>query len=305
MKKVIFIINSIICILIIHNPLIISAQNISKEEEIECRFKKYVQILSADSMEGRGVGSYGCQKAAEWLKSTFQSLNLQNCDTCVFSQKVKTLTNEDDTAFSENIFGYVFGNTNKWIIIVAHYDHIGYGGKYSRNPLKKQIHKGADDNASGVAILLEIANKLSQIKTKNYNYMFVALTGHETGLWGSKHLAQNTVINYNNINLVINLDMLGRLDEDNKNIIIYSSGISIFSEIEKKYENNFNFLRKKYIEGDHSSFEKYNIPIVYISTGVHNDYHTVNDTPELINYNGMVKVAAFLIEVLLENEKDI
>lgn len=291
---------SIICLLIINNSLIIQAQSAVKDTDYECRLNRYVHILSDDYMEGRGAGSYGCEKAAEWIKHTFKSIGLHNCDTCIFSQKIKLLTNEGDTAFSENILGYVFGNSNKWIIIVAHYDHIGYGGKYSRSPLKKLIHNGADDNASGVAILLEISDRLTQIKTKYYNYMFVALTGHETGLWGSKYLAQNSIINHNNINLIINLDMLGRLDEDKQTLIVYSSGESLFSEIETKQNNNFNFIRKKYIEGDHSIFEDYEIPVVFISTGVHNDYHTINDKPNLINYKGMIKIADFLLETLIE-----
>ncbi len=290
-------------LLTVHFTILTCSQNNIFFENTENRLRYYVNILASDSMKGREAGTEGADKSAKWINNIFKNINIQNCDSCLFTQKLKVVTAKGDTSYSENIIGYLMGNSDSWILICAHYDHIGYGGKYSRNPFKNQIHKGADDNASGVAVLIEIADRLSNIKTKNYNYIFIALTGHETGLYGSTYFAQNPTVNLQKIKFILNLDMLGRLDNENPNILYYISGKSIFSVIENKYTNEFNFIKLKYLLGDHSIFESDNIPVVALSTGVHEDYHTVNDIPELINYKGMIKITDFLYEILLENEK--
>jgi len=270
-------------------------------------FKKYINILTSDSLEGREAGKEGSEKTANWLSNTFKQLNLQTCDTCLYEQTVNVITCKGDTAYSKNILGYIinnhYNNYNNWILICAHYDHLGQGCKYSRSINQTKIHKGADDNASGIAMLIEIAKSIQLLTNKKYNYIFAAFTGHETGLWGSKFYTKHPTINYKNIDFVINLDMLGRLDEKSNALIMYASHDDIFTEIIKNTQTNLNIITKKnYIEGDHSIFETKDIHAVMFSTGIHDDYHTINDIPELINYNGMVEIKNFIINCIIQLE---
>ncbi|HQK71488.1 MAG TPA: M20/M25/M40 family metallo-hydrolase [Bacteroidales bacterium] len=192
----------------------------------------------------------------------------------------------------------------EYIIIGAHFDHLGSGGKNSssRMPDTVAVHYGADDNASGVAMLIELAGKLAGTKgSHKRSIVFVAFTGEEKGLLGSKYFTENPPVELAKINAMINLDMVGRLKETRS---MQVGGTGTAQNLEEKISHlvDTNFIKPVYTpEGsgpsDHSSFYAKNIPVLFFTTGAHIDYHTPGDTPDKINYEGMISVSDYIFRI--------
>ena len=196
---------------------------------------------------------------------------------------------------------------NEYIILGAHFDHLGMGGPGSGSRALDTIgiHHGADDNASGVAMMLELAKKFSNTKDSHKRSIIcLAFTGEEEGLLGSKHFTDEPGIDLSKVNVMINLDMVGRLNETNslqisgvgtaeglKNLIYSKSDTSIIK---------LTLSEEGYGPSDHSSFYGKNIPVLFYFTGAHLDYHTPADTYDKINYKGMVKVSDLVFPVAKE-----
>lgn len=209
---------------------------------------------------------------------------------------------------ADNIVGYIDNKQKYTIIIGAHYDHLGFGenGNSLYRGQNKEIHNGADDNASGVASIIEIARYLKASAEKNYNYLFIAFSGEELGLFGSKSFADNLYnqIDSSHISCMINLDMVGRLGEKDKNLEI--SGIGTAEQWPMILKNiSIDNIRVK--EGqngigpsDHTSFYLKNIPVLHFFTGQHEDYHKPTDDADKINYEGMVKVCQYIVSVVMQ-----
>ncbi len=186
---------------------------------------------------------------------------------------------------------------NESIIIGAHYDHLGFGGKGSgsRRPDEHAIHNGADDNASGVALVMLLAEKLAKQKDKLKRSIVVALfSAEELGIIGSKHFTSHTPEEVGKMVAMLNFDMVGRLSTDRK---IQISGVGTFEQGEElvKSSNNPDSLKLSLSKGgfgpsDHASFYAKQIPVLYFTTGVHLDYHTPYDKAEKIDYNGIHSV---------------
>ena len=204
-------------------------------------------------------------------------------------------------AITDNVIGFIEGSDpvlkNEVIVIGAHMDHLGYGvygSLYSGSD--KQIHNGADDNASGTAGLLEIAQKISsgeRSKLKR-SILFIAFAAEEAGLLGSAYFTKSKIFEELNIVAMLNMDMIGRLS-DNK-VIIYGTGTSsIWNSLIDSLNNPYNFTITKIPDGfgpsDHSSFYAKNIPVLHFFTGTHKDYHSPTDDIEFINAEGEVLVA--------------
>ena len=186
-------------------------------------FVNDITFLASDSLEGREIGTQGEIIAADYIAKRFKEIGLtpkgdSNTYFQLFKRKLKA--HPHDTAFmgeeltGRNVLGYIDNGANKTIVIGAHYDHLGWGDEGSlHSDSVKAIHNGADDNASGVAALLNIANELKDKKNQN-NYLFIAFTGEEKGLWGSNYFVKNATVNVEEINYMINMDMVGRLDSN-------------------------------------------------------------------------------------------
>jgi Zn-dependent M28 family amino/carboxypeptidase len=173
-------------------------------------------------------------------------------------------------------------------VIGAHYDHIGMGGKYSRSIGKHAVHPGADDNASGVAIMLNLACYLPMMKYKFYNYYLVAFGAHEVGLFGSKYFVKSNIVDTANIALMINLDMVGRFDTVSKTFICESSYPGLPDSVVRIDSiTPFKIKHRDMTMGDQTPFLEKHIPVLRFTTGMHDDYHTINDKAEKINYAGM------------------
>ncbi len=193
---------------------------------------------------------------------------------------------------------------NQYIVIGAHYDHLGFGGPGtgSRMPNTKAVHYGADDNASGVAAILEIAHKLASKKNSlNTNFIFAAFGAEEMGLIGSKHFVNNLPVADSLILAMINIDMVGRLRQD-RSLQISGVGTSIEADsvlhlLNTKYNFKLGLSEEGYGPSDHSSFYSKDIPVFFYSTGAHIDYHTSNDTLGAINFDGLFEVTNFIYDL--------
>jgi hypothetical protein len=191
---------------------------------------------------------------------------------------------------------------NEYVIIGAHFDHLGMGGSASMTPDSAAVHYGADDNASGVGMMLEIAEKFALSKGSHLRSIIcVAFTGEEEGVLGSKYFVNNPGIDMTKVNAMINLDMVGRLQESN---ILQISGVGTSSELKKIILANCDTTVIKLVlsdEGygpsDHSSFYAKNIPVLFYTTGAHLDCHTPKDTYDKINYQGMVNISSLIFDV--------
>ena len=188
------------------------------------------------------------------------------------------------------------------IVVGAHYDHLGFGGEGSLAPWTTTIHNGADDNASGTSTLLEVATRLAQSgKKPRRRIVFMAFTGEERGLLGSKHYVKNPRFALENTIAMYNLDMVGRL-KDNKLAVYGTSTAKHFDAMVEELSKQMGFVLTKYEGGfgpsDHSSFYSRKIPVLHFFTGTHTDYHRPSDDAEKLNIEGMRLVTDMLVEII-------
>ena len=209
-----------------------------------------------------------------------------------------------------NLIAEINNLAKNTIVIGAHYDHLGWGKEGSLYRGVPSIHNGADDNASGTAALLELARFYNTADYKNYNYLFVAFSGEEKGLLGSNSYVKSNLINLENINYMINLDMIGRLNSEGK-IHISGTGTSPRWEglLSDNYCENISVVSSESGIGasDHTSFYLEEIPVLHFFTGAHNDYHKPSDDAEKINYEGVSIIISYLQNLIndLDNEPKI
>jgi hypothetical protein len=187
------------------------------------------------------------------------------------------------------------------VVLGAHYDHLGYGGSGSAAPGVEAIHHGADDNASGTALLVEVARQLAASDPLPRRILFIAFSGEERGLLGSGHYAAHPVVPLEDTVAMVNLDMVGRLVDDK--VIVHGTGTGTgFDELVDRLTALHGFTVAKEPGGfgpsDHSSFYAKKIPVLHVFTGSHTDYHRPTDTAEKINYDGMVRLAGFVAEIV-------
>jgi len=208
-----------------------------------------------------------------------------------------------------NVIGYLEGNDpqlkNEYIVLGAHYDHLGLGGPSSKSPKKNAIHYGADDNASGASALLEISEKLAAQKDRlKRSIIFISFGAEEQGLLGSKYFVDHPVVPLSQIKLMINLDMVGRLN-DQKQVYMggagtFPGGVELMTEYGKAQGLNPAVHPGSVGGSDHVSFYKKNISVLGIHTGGHKQYHTPEDVPELINLKGEKDICEYVYEVILK-----
>ena len=282
--------------------------------------KEDIAYLANDKLEGRQTGTKGEKLAADYLVNRFQNIGLEpkGPDGYIqsYSFKPKTdphkevefTTNADSTITGRNVIGYINNNAKTTIVIGAHYDHLGYGGEGSLYREKdKAIHNGADDNASGVAVLLDIATRLkikneqSKIKDKN-NYLFMAFSGEEMGLLGSNYFSKNPTIDAKSMNYMINMDMIGRMKADST-LAVYGVGTSpMFKQTLKANNEKFKLIQNESGVGpsDHTSFYLIDIPVLHFFTGQHEDYHKPSDDSEKLNYDGMNLISDYIFDIIVD-----
>ena len=273
------------------------AEGFSQIEITEKELKSHIQFLTADSLAGRFPGSKANEQVVNYLVNDFKSNNIR---TLIQEFEAK-LRKDKSIVTTWNVLGLVEGKDSilkkEVIILGAHYDHLGKKGD--------SIYHGADDNASGTAALLEIAEKIVAHKNElKRSVIFIAFGAEEQGLLGSQFFVENPIVPIENIKLMINMDMLGRLNEKSH---VYMGGAGTFPGGEKLMKklgkpNHVNpVVHAGSVGGsDHVSFYKKGISVLGIHTGGNKHYHKPSDTIETLNISGEVNVANYIYQVIME-----
>ena len=211
----------------------------------------------------------------------------------------------DKIRTGNNVVGYIDNGAASTIILGAHFDHLGYGedGNFMLRTGEKLIHNGADDNASGTAALIVLAKMLKQSKQKNNNYLFIAFSGEELGLNGSKYFTENPTIDLRTVNYMINMDMVGRLNDSTKVLTVGGYGTSPqWSNVINLNDKKSPFIIKIDSSGtgpsDHTSFYRKDIPVLFFFTGLHSDYHKPTDDADKINYTGEMRIVNYIRNIV-------
>lgn len=273
----------------------------------ENNLKKHIEYLSSDKMKGRQTGSKEVEKAAQYIEKQFKKYDLlpkgDNNYRQSFEAKVRRVVVADSIRKADNIIGFLDNGAEYTIVIGAHYDHLGHGELGgSRDTLNiGKIHNGADDNASGVAGLLELARHYAKNDKKEpFNLLFIAFGAEEWGLLGSKYFTENPTIPLEEIHWMLNMDMIGRYNPDNGVAVIGYGTSSAFPEIFTGITSDIKFNLSKDGSGgsDQTSFYRKDIPVLFFHTGGHPDYHKTGDDAHKINYGGLKAILELEIKVL-------
>jgi hypothetical protein len=212
----------------------------------------------------------------------------------------------------KNVVGVLEGAgplAGETIVVGAHYDHLGYGGVSSLANLKKMaIHHGADDNGSGSTALMELARRFAALpERKGRRLVFIAFSGEELGLFGSAHYCKEPLFPLKDTAAMFNLDMVGRLrpDKDTKQDKVLTEGsgtakpfAELLATLSKKYDFKMSNKAGGFGPSDHASFCAKKVPVLFVWTGVHEDYHRPSDTADKINVPGMRRVVDFSEEAV-------
>ena len=214
----------------------------------------------------------------------------------------------DKKRYGHNVIGFIDNNAASTIIIGAHYDHLGYGEDHNSlyTGITPQIHNGADDNASGTAAVIELGKLLKTSKYKNNNYLFICFSGEELGLFGSKYFTEHPTVDMTTVNYMINLDMVGRLNDSTHGLNIGGYGTS--PAWGETMSANDKFFKIKFDSSgtgpsDHTSFYRKDIPVLFFFTGVHSDYHKPSDDADKINYTGEWMVLKYIYKLIEDTNK--
>lgn len=212
-----------------------------------------------------------------------------------------------------NVLGYLDNKAPTTVVIGAHFDHLGYGEDgNSLDRTGKQVHNGADDNASGVGAVIELARILKSSGLKQNNYLFIGFSGEELGLYGSKYFVEHPTVDIASVNYMINLDMIGRLNDASRIVTVGGFGTSpawasAYSQSGKKGLHagslTFKFDSSGTGPSDHTSFYLKSIPVLFYFTGLHTDYHKPSDDMDKINYTGELAIVKHIYSLIESQNK--
>lgn len=199
-----------------------------------------------------------------------------------------------------NVIGYIDNGATSLVVIGAHYDHLGRGEDGNASDTVKSIHHGADDNASGTALLIELARRLTSSKAKSNNYLFIAFSGEEIGMLGSRYWLDKPTVS-TPVNYMINLDMVGRYDAAKKLAIGGYASSPLWGQLVNGVSDKTLELRLDSTAGntgDQLSFYKKEIPVLLFYTGNNADYHKATDDADKINYDGELRIAKYINRII-------
>jgi Zn-dependent M28 family amino/carboxypeptidase len=274
-----------------------------------------VKFLASDKMEGRMTGTKGEKKAASYIAKRMKKLGLLPAGTEGYYQPFNFESGNGHVGGSgnkkvyngKNVLGKIDNGASRTVIIGAHYDHLGYGETGSRHTGEKAIHNGADDNASGVAVLLHLADLLRNAD-KSHNYLLIAFSAEELGLGGSKRFVENPTVPLRSTSYMINMDMVGRLMADRESRSTYGKLAINGVGTSPKFDSLLNTLNRNRFDlilgqsgigpSDHTSFYLKEIPVLHFFSGQHSDYHKPTDDFEKLNYHGMYHIATYINELV-------
>ncbi|MCP4218921.1 MAG: M20/M25/M40 family metallo-hydrolase, partial [bacterium] len=284
------------------NPLARLAPLFSEE-----RMMKHVSYLASEELEGRGLGYKGLEKAAHYIAVAFRKAGLQPAgDKNSYIQSWEEEVKGRGKILLKNVIAKIPGTNpalkNRPVILCAHYDHLGLGWPDVHKGDEGKIHPGADDNASGVAVMLELAHTLGKSLEPQRPLVFIAFTGEENGLMGSTHYVKKQIEKGSAIMAAVNLDTVGRLPDKTPYMVIGSSsarewkyifmGIGFTIGVESRMAQQLD-------SSDQTAFIRAGIPAVHLFSGPHADYHRPTDTIDKIIPAGLVKIASATREAIL------
>ena len=218
-----------------------------------------------------------------------------------FKLKVET---SSKTRTANNVVGFIDNGAPTTVVLGAHFDHLGYGedGNSMIRTGEKMIHNGADDNASGTAALIELSSLLKKSKLKKQNYLFIAFSGEELGLYGSKYYVEHPTVDLKTVSYMINMDMVGRMNDSTKAVTVggYGTSPTWGNLIKQDPKNGFTIKLDSSGTGpsDHTSFYRKDIPVLFFFTGLHGDYHRPSDDAPRINYMGEWMIIKYIYGVI-------
>ncbi len=272
-----------------------------------------ITYLASDDLEGRGVGTSGLAKAADYLAERFAEIGLEPAGTNGFFQEFALNPSAPALAHAgiaatdvRNIVGKLPGSgplAGDIIILGAHYDHLGYGNTGGSLDADSGVHNGADDNASGTAALMQAAEILASRSGDRRTFYFVAFAAEELGLLGSDYFAKNPTYDADQASAMINFDMVGRLRDEGLLVIGVGSADEFPDIVEKVNRRHGLTLRTSedpWGASDHTSFYAQGIPVLHLFTNTHAEYHRQSDDSDLINMEGVVQVAAYAADIAWE-----
>ena len=271
---------------------------------------EYLRDLAADSMYGRRAGSEYERDAAEYVRAYFMELGLESGATAFMQTfDIPFAVGGDFGLSSQNVVGVLPGQgslAGQWVVLGAHYDHVGFtqdgGGLVT-------VYNGADDNASGTALMLEVARVLSEYASGDdavgfdrRSIMFHAYGSEEVGLVGSSYFCSHPTVSMDSVTAMVNLDMVGRLRDATLGLIGLESSALWVDLISAANKDLLQFVS---VEGlmnrsDQYCFFQNRKPVLFLHTGLHNEYHTPQDDVDLINGVGMVSVGKLASWILLD-----
>ena len=287
----------------------------AQDEAIDT-YREHLIFLAHPALEGRLPGERGCAIAEEMISTTFRQLGLDSPesltdyrDSFEFRQGGRFGSNADSKVVTGNNICAVLpgqgGLEDEWVILGAHHDHLGRGEFGSRSP-DGQIHEGADDNASGTAAVLLAAGLLRDIFIDDggprRSILFITFSGEESGLNGSRHYAEDPVVPLSQTTAMINLDMVGRLVDDEIQLTGLGSGKG-FNQIVTGVDADSTLKIRKgeslTSRSDHASFYDKGVPVLFLTATVFSDdYHTSRDDASRINFEGGANAAILAAELV-------
>jgi Iap family predicted aminopeptidase len=266
-----------------------SAQEVDSSSYLN--MKSVVEFLASDSLMGRAAGSVQEKIAAEYIASRLKQRGYK-----VKKQKFRFVY--DSLKYqSQNVIGFINHHKDSTLFITAHYDHLGMG-EYMSLSQSREVHNGADDNASGVAIMLQLAEDLAD-SIQEYNLLFVSYSGHELGLFGSRFFSKHLCSKYKTIAVALNMDMVGRMDSQSK-CYFESKNLNVDALVSKGVNVKWILsVRERLQILDSKWLLDIGVPSITISTGIHLDYHKFTDDIEYMNWDGMERIHQDLKQWLL------
>lgn len=282
------------------------------------RIQNHINILAHDSLQGRATGTEAELKAARYISEQFQKAGLkplggngswlQEFEFQASSHGVKGRSGK-----ANNVVGFLDNQAKYTIVIGGHYDHLGLGddGNSLDAHAAGQIHNGADDNASGTAGVLELACYYAGNGIKEpFNFLFVCFSGEELGLFGSAYFVDHSEIATDNMMLMINMDMIGRLPKEKPSLTISGTGTAAelmpILQTFKSAALDLQLDSAGVGPSDHTSFYHKKVPALHFFTGTHLDYHKPSDDADKINSQGaevVLNIITGLIDKLPTDRK--
>lgn len=273
------------------------------------RLRAHVAFLASDELEGRGLGTAGIESAAEYIAAAFREAGLQpgGDDGTYFQTWTESGGPEGRELTLRNVVGVLPGTradfARQSIVLGAHYDHLGRGWPDVRSGNEGAIHNGADDNASGVAVLIECARTMAEQHEPQRSLVFVAFSGEEWGLRGSRHyVAADSALPAAEARAMINLDAVGRMSSGGLTVlgcgtadewVHIAMGVGFTTGVKS------TCVATDPGGSDQVSFHERGVPAVQLFTGAHEDYHRPSDDLEKIDADGLAQVAVWVREALV------